>query len=145
MNHGLLRQFRRYPSFFTSCAFHVLLVMRQWVSSHCRPRPTKREFLRRCLDFPPKVRINVSSPGNGCVYSATLRPSTLSARSISGTFVLKLWRHGGHGEPLHWLRLTAALRLFIAQNLHWTQSRRSQRRVERGQKADGQGGDRNPY
>src|SRR5437899_9360456 len=99
MNHGLLRQFRRYPSFFTSCAFHVLLVMRQWVSSHCRPRPTKREFLRRCLDFPPKVRINVSSPGNGSVYSATLKPSTLSARSISGTFVLKLWRHGGHGEP----------------------------------------------
>src|SRR2546427_2079370 len=95
--------------------------------------------------FPLKVRINVSSPGNGSVYSAALKPSTLSARSISGTFVLKLWRHGGHGEPLHWLRLTAALRLFIAQNLHWTQSRRSQRRVERGQKADGQGGDRNPY
>src|SRR5439155_8990111 len=36
-------------------------------------------------------------------------------------------------------------KLFIAQNLHWTQSRRRQRRVERGQKADGQRGDRNPH
>src|SRR2546426_3359694 len=39
------------------------------------------------------------SPGRGSVYSATIKPSTRSARSISVNSVLRLWRHGGRREP----------------------------------------------
>ena len=46
----------------------------------------------------------MSFPGNGSVYSVTVKPSTRSARSISVTSVLKLWRHGGRREPPIWLR-----------------------------------------
>src|SRR5881392_1892073 len=45
----------------------------------------------------------MSSPGNGSgsVYSATVKLSTRSARSISVTSGLKLWRHGGRRETSH--------------------------------------------
>src|SRR5437764_15119481 len=41
----------------------------------------------------------MSSPASGSVYSATVKPSTRSARSISATSVLKLWKHRGRREP----------------------------------------------
>src|SRR5213079_3417885 len=53
--------------------------------------------------------MNLSFPGSGSVYSVTIKPSTRSARSIAVSSVLKLWRPGGHREPLIWLRPTAAL------------------------------------
>ena len=61
------------------------------------------------LGLSPKVRINMSFPGSGSVYSMTIKPSTRSARSIAVTSVLKLWRHGGRKEPPIWLRPTAGL------------------------------------
>src|SRR2546430_4576758 len=81
-----------------------------WLSADCgdftdreilfdRPSAPRLPFVRVLCGIVPAAFDFDLSVLLGSVYSATIKPSTRSARSISVTSVLKLWRHRGRREP----------------------------------------------